>query len=148
MVKDHSTALFFNHLVIPQMHKGLFVSGFVHYRTDFDTCLQSYWLHLKEGRLQRGGRRRQERVCVRKKERGGFEHVSLPGSLLGLHSLKLFFYKGPCLAERGVPARIKRKGWASPVKDATVAMWEEKYSSLLRWLLIQFSSRQESLMNE
>lgn len=55
--------------------------------------------------------------------RGGFRSASLPGSLLGLHSLKLVFYKGPCLAERGKPARVKRKGWASPVKDATVAMW-------------------------
>ncbi len=55
--------------------------------------------------------------------RGGFRSASLPGSLLGLHSLKPVFYKGPCLAERGKPARVKRKGWASPVKDATVAMW-------------------------
>ena len=63
-------------------------------------------------------------VCVCVLEgRGGFRSASLPGSLLGLHSLKLVFYKGSCLAERGKPARVKRKGWASPVKDATVAMW-------------------------
>lgn len=147
MVKDHSTALFLTILLFPKCIKAcllvvLYITGLI--------LIHAYKVisYMKEGRLQRGGRRRQERVCVREKERGGFEHVSLPGSLLGLHSLKLFFYKGPCLAERGVPARIKRKGWASPVKDATVAMWEEKYSSLLRWLLIQFSSRQESLMNE
>lgn len=71
------------------------------------------------------------RVCVLER-RGGFGSASLPGSLLGLHSLKLVFYKGPCLAERGKPARVKRKGWASPVKDATVAMWvKKKYSSML-----------------
>lgn len=64
------------------------------------------------------------RVCALE-GRGGFKCARLPGSLLGLHSLKLFFYKGPCLAERGKPARIRRKGWASPVKDATVAMWGE-----------------------
>lgn len=60
------------------------------------------------------------RVCVLE-GRGCFR--GLPGSLLGLHSLKRVFYKGPCLAERGKPARVERKGWASPVKDATVAMW-------------------------
>lgn len=61
----------------------------------------------------------------------GLRSASLPGSLLGLHSLKLLFYKGPWLAERGKPARVKRKGWASPVKYATVAMWGKKYSSVL-----------------
>lgn len=64
----------------------------------------------------------------------GFKSASMPGSLLGLHSLKLFFYKGPCLAERGEPARVERKGWASPVKDATVAMcvcvWEVSLCSI------------------
>lgn len=63
-------------------------------------------------------------VCVLE-GRGGFSSVCLPGSLLGLHSLKLVFYKGPCLAERGKPAMVKRKGWTNPAKDGTVAMWGE-----------------------
>lgn len=90
-------------------------------------------MHLKvinfesksKGEKERDRGRRQVRVYVNVCEfegSGGFRRVSLPGFLLGFHSLKLFFYKEPCLAERGQPARIKRKGWANPVKDATVAM--------------------------
>lgn len=74
--------------------------------------------------------------------RGGFRSASLSGSLLGLHSLKLAFYKGPCLAARGKPARVKRKGWASPVRDANVAMWGKKYSSVLKSPSVQFGSCQ------
>lgn len=59
------------------------------------------------------------KVCACKE---GKVRVSLLGLLLSLHSLKLLFYKGPCLAERGKPARVKRKRRATPVKDATVAM--------------------------
>lgn len=62
------------------------------------------------------------RVCALE-GRGGFTGAGLPGSLLGIHSLKLLFYKGPCLAEMGKPAMVKRKGWATLVRVATVDMW-------------------------
>lgn len=72
------------------------------------------------------------RVCVCERQReflnreGGEGRVGAlwrpTGSLLGLHSLKLLFYKGACLAQRAGPARLrKERGGAGPVMDATVA---------------------------
>ena len=80
------------------------------------------------------------RVCVFE-GKGGFRRVSLPGSLLGLHSLNLFFYKGPCLAERGQPARIKKKGVGKSSQGCNCCYVGEKYSGVLWYLSIQFGSR-------
>lgn len=89
----------------------------------------------KEQECRRGwgdGRRRRGRECVGVcvlEGRGGFR--SLPGSLLGLHSLKRVFYKGPCLAERGKPARVKKKGVGKSSQGCNCCYVGEKYSSVL-----------------
>lgn len=49
------------------------------------------------------------------------------GSPLGLHSLKLLFYKAACSAQKAGPARQrKERGGAVLVMDATVAEQKEK----------------------
>lgn len=54
--------------------------------------------------------RGQVRQCVKVcEQKGGFRCMSLPGSMLDLQSHKLFFYKSPCLPERGQLAQMKRK---------------------------------------
>lgn len=48
--------------------------------------------------------------------------VRLHGSLLGLYSLKQFFFtRDPAWQRGGKAARVKRKGRAGLLKDATVA---------------------------
>lgn len=65
----------------------------------------------------------------------GRRSTSLPGSLLGLHSLKLGFYKGPCLAERGKPARVKKKERGGQIQSSMqLLLCGGKYSSAL-WLV-------------
>lgn len=48
-------------------------------------------------------------VCVLEGRRG-FRSVSLPGSLLGLHSLKLFFLQGTLPGREGQTCQGKKKG--------------------------------------